>query len=126
MAFAIASGPPPLKGTNFHPFFYPTCLLLQLSPKYMKRILNFVPLKHIPPFMANAILNFHFCFLNPSLTCTPGKDEFQANFTVKLALQVYYSPSLATHLLWRWKSVIRAKLSMVCQVTIKGKAANNW
>ena len=62
---------------------------------------------------------FHFCFLNPSLTCTPGKDEFQANFTVKLALQVYYSPSLATHLLWRWKSVIRAKLSMVCQVTIR-------
>ena len=88
MAFAIRfrTPLPPLKGTNFHPFFYPTCLLLQLSPKYMKRILNFVPLKHIPPFMANAILNFHFCFLNPSLTCTPGKDEFQANFTVKLAL----------------------------------------
>ena len=62
---------------------------------------------------------FHFCFLNPSLTCTSGKGEFQANFTVKLALQVYYSPSLATHLLWRWKSVIRAKLSMVCQVTTR-------
>ena len=69
MAFAIRfrTPLPPLKGTNFHPFFYPTCFLLQLNPKYMKRILNFVPLKHIPPFMVNAILNFHF--FNISLSC---------------------------------------------------------
>ena len=33
--------PPPLNGTNFQTFFYPTFFLLQLNPTYMKRILHF-------------------------------------------------------------------------------------
>ena len=33
--------PPPLIGTNFQTFFYPTFFLLQLNPTYMKRILHF-------------------------------------------------------------------------------------
>ena len=42
MAFAIRRPtPPPLKGTNFQTFFYPTFFLLQLNPTYMKRILHF-------------------------------------------------------------------------------------
>merc|ERR1711928_183469 len=32
---------PPLNGTNFQTFFYPTFFLLQLNPTYMKRILHF-------------------------------------------------------------------------------------
>ena len=34
-------GPPPLNGTNFQTFFYPTFFLLQLIPTYMKQILHF-------------------------------------------------------------------------------------
>ena len=42
MAFAIRRPtPPPLNGTNFQTFFYPTFFLLQLNPTYMKRILHF-------------------------------------------------------------------------------------
>ena len=42
MAFAIRGPtPPPLNGTNFQTFFYPTFFLLQLNPTYMKRILHF-------------------------------------------------------------------------------------
>ena len=44
MAFAIwgpTPPPPPLNGTNFQTFFYPTFFLLQLNPTYMKRILHF-------------------------------------------------------------------------------------
>ena len=43
MAFAIRgpTPPPPLNGTNFQTFFYPTLFLLQLNPTYMKRILHF-------------------------------------------------------------------------------------
>ena len=41
MAFAIRGPtPPPLNGTNFQTFFYPTFFLLQLNPTYMKRILH--------------------------------------------------------------------------------------
>ena len=42
MAFAIrrpTPPSPPLNGTNFQTFFYPTFFLLQLNPTYMKRIL---------------------------------------------------------------------------------------
>ena len=44
MAFAIRRPTPPLpplNGTNFQTFFYPTFFLLQLNPTYMKRILHF-------------------------------------------------------------------------------------
>ena len=42
MVFAIRRRPPPpLNGTNFQTFFYPTFFLLQLNPTYMKRILHF-------------------------------------------------------------------------------------
>ena len=43
MAFAIRrpTPPPPLNGTNFQTFFYPTFFLLQLNPTDMKRILHF-------------------------------------------------------------------------------------
>ena len=43
MAFAIWSRtpPPPMNGTNFQTFFYPTFCALQLNPSYMKRILHF-------------------------------------------------------------------------------------
>ena len=37
--------PPPLNGTNFQTFFYPTSFLLQLNPTYMKRILHLVSVK---------------------------------------------------------------------------------
>ena len=33
---------------------------------------NETPSRPPPPFMANAILNFHFDFLNPSLICALG------------------------------------------------------
>ena len=39
--------PPPLNGTNFQTFFYPTFFLLQLTPTYMKRILHLVSVKNI-------------------------------------------------------------------------------
>ena len=38
--------PPPLNGTNFQTFFYPTFFLLQLNPTYMKRILHLVSVKY--------------------------------------------------------------------------------
>ena len=42
MVFSIRGPPPPpLNGTNFQTFFYPTFFLLQLNPTYMKRILHF-------------------------------------------------------------------------------------
>ena len=54
--------PPPPYGQNFQTFFYPTFFLLQLNPTYMKRILNFVPLKHIPPLHGKCHLKFPFWF----------------------------------------------------------------
>ena len=39
--------PPPLKGTNFQTFFYPTFFLLQLNPTYMKWILHLVSVRNI-------------------------------------------------------------------------------
>ena len=77
--------PSPINGTNFKTFFYPTFFLLQMNPTYMKRILHFKNItfkssynwfiidihQQLRPLTANAILNFHFDFLTPSLTALP-------------------------------------------------------
>ena len=63
MAFAIALDPP-LNGTNFHPFFYPTQSKISLlSPLYHIIGSNIDILQLLRPltanFMANDIINFH-------------------------------------------------------------------
>ena len=50
-----------------------------------------------PPFMANAILNFHFDFLNPSLTFT-----FSYLGTAEESLEL-------KHVRWQWKILIRSQ-----------------
>ena len=49
------------------------------------------PPRDPPPFMANAILNFHFDFLNPSLIFK------------KRAKTTYYIPQYKDHLLYYWR-----------------------
>ena len=41
---------------------------------------NETPSRPPPPFMANAILNFHFDFLNPSLSCLNSEWKATLNF----------------------------------------------
>ena len=40
MVFAIRRKTPPLNGTNFQTFFYPTFFLLQLNPSYIKHLVS--------------------------------------------------------------------------------------
>ena len=49
--------PPPLTGTNFQTFFYPTFFLLQLNPTYMKRILH-IKISLLSPLIIGSKLTF--------------------------------------------------------------------
>ena len=51
---------PPLNGTNFQTFFYPTFFLLQLNPTYKKRILHLVAVKEslLSPLLIDSKLTF--------------------------------------------------------------------
>ena len=47
---------------------------------FQNRYVAFETPSRPPPFMANAILNFHFDFLNPSLSCLNSEWKATLNF----------------------------------------------